>query len=247
MNSLERQREIMARLERQRSVKLSEMIAELQSSESTVRRDFECLIKSGIAVRMYGGIASTLPARGAMMPCPANVPNLAIKDALCREVSACIENGSSVFVDGGTTFLTIMQYLGQKDISVVTNNALLLADYPVCKAELIVIGGKFNSKYYISTGQLAADAVQRFQFDYALITCDAIDEAEAAAYADDVNIGSIKQLAMRRARKSILVSDSSKFHNHGLYNFAGLGEFTSFYTNPSEHLSSLPVQVIMVD
>ena len=156
MTGYERRQWILTELQKKHSLRLREVIPQLQVSESTVRRDFEELVQSGVAISVYGGLASALPVQEALRVCPTNVPNLSVKDALCKRVADSIENGVSVFVDGGTTFLTMMQYLRDKDITIVTNNALLLAGYQDSKAELIFLGGKYNTRFYISTGQLAA-------------------------------------------------------------------------------------------
>ena len=67
MTGYERRQWILTELQKKHSLRLREVIPQLQVSESTVRRDFEELVQSGVAISVYGGLASALPVQEALL------------------------------------------------------------------------------------------------------------------------------------------------------------------------------------
>lgn len=246
MTGYERRNLIMKELEIKSSVTVNEMIKVLKTSESTVRRDFDTLVNDGLAINIYGGIAGAFSTSEPISIRSSAVLGIDTKDALSKATAEKIEDGMFVFIDGGTTFLTLMKYLKSKKITIVTNNSLLLADTKGSVADINMLGGSYDSRYYITTGRMTLDELSIFKFDVALITCDAMEKDGSMAYCADYNIASIKELAMSRTDKSYLVTESTKFNKKGLYGFAKTKEFDLLITDPCEYLSKIPIDIFTV-
>lgn len=238
----ERKNEIFRLLQSRGFLNVETAVRELGVSESTIRRDFNDLVKVGLASNEYGGIALERGRKEVLSVKMDEIPHLEIKRELCRAVNNEIQDGDTVFVDGGTTFFSLGRYIGDRRITIITNNALMLTAGKA-RWNIIFLGGQYNSKYYIATGEITNSMVRRFHFNTAFITCDAMDLNEGGTYAADIGIASIKQRAMQHADRKILVTDSSKFTKHGLYKFAEIGEFDCIITDQSNYVPQIPITV----
>lgn len=250
MIDIERKDIILRELENQSCVKVRDMIKILGVSESTVRRDFEELVQEEKAVFVYGGIKRKAESSILEAPRVGDMESAVIKDKLCRAAAAEVKDGMRIYVDGGTTFRTLMRYLKDKSVTVVTNNLLLALYYDAAeenRAELIELGGTYDAKYCLTTGPIAVEKIDQFQFDCALIAAESVDAAEGGVYIADIYLASVKQAAMKRASRVFLVTEEKKLHTRGLYRFAGLDEFSGVYIEKKENLPSFPIPVSEVE
>lgn len=65
-----RQRAIAYRVQQQRGVRVSELLAELGCSYSTLRRDLDQMTRDGLIQRVHGGVAPWSPTRTYRHPGP---------------------------------------------------------------------------------------------------------------------------------------------------------------------------------
>lgn len=250
MIDIERKDIILGELNKRSCIKVKEMIGMLGVSESTVRRDFEELVREGIAQFVYGGIQMKPDRKNLEMPPIEDPEGAAVKDRLCRAVAREVKDGMRIYVDGGTTFRTLMRYLGEKSVTVVTNNILLAVYYRPQegnKAELIELGGAYDPQYCLTTGPIATEKIQQFQFDCALIAAESIGLQEGGVYIADIYLASVKQAAMKRASKVFLVAEQKKLHTRGLYRFAGLQDFSAVYMDKKDTPGEFPIPVVEVE
>ena len=144
---------ILQTLEIEGFVSLSQLVEQLQSSESTVRRDLESLETAGQIRRTRGGAAfcgeslSPLETRA--------VQSTKEKQAIGRAAAALVQPDDAILIDGGTTTLEMARCL-TGPAQVVTNSigiAQLLANQP--KIELTMIGGVLFPKTGVALGPIA--------------------------------------------------------------------------------------------
>ncbi|OCN04093.1 hypothetical protein A4S06_11760 [Erysipelotrichaceae bacterium MTC7] len=231
---------IIKMLAKKKVLTIKDVAQALQTSSSTIRRDFDTLCEHGDVKRVHGGIASLHQIGEKQLTGTALV-----KDRLCHMVAAHIEEGSCIFVDGGTTFRTLLDHLKDKKVKIVTNNHLLVANQQQGKAEVIYVGGIYDYTYYVSTGSMTLETISQFSFDVALITCEGYAIEENSLYAADVNIAGPKQLAIQRARSAFLVMEERKIGISGFYKFASIDEFCDVFIDKDTHELKLDEDTIV--
>ena len=140
----ERQAAILDRLTRDGRVLATDLAAEFDTSEDTIRRDLRDLAAAGRCRRVYGGALPASPATGPVSRRNAVAPEA--KRALGRAAAALVEPGWTVLIDSGSTNLRIAEALpADRDLTVVTNApavAAALAGRPRCA--LVVLGGRVH-------------------------------------------------------------------------------------------------------
>ena len=123
MLALERQKKILEILEREGSVMVSKLSAELSVTDETVRRDLEKLEAKEMLRRTHGG---ALPLEGGSYePSLEKRKNLNLdsKKAIAYRALDFIASGDSVFLDASTTtFFMAKEIKNMKNVTVITNS-----------------------------------------------------------------------------------------------------------------------------
>ena len=232
MLASERLIHIRKRLEEKKILNLKDITLELETSESTVRRDFEELEKQGFLHRIHGGAIRAKSRRLDTVELSMNeksVINRASKKKVCFEASKLIKDGDCVFIDGGTSLMYMFDYLCNKDIKIVTHNMLNIHNLENIKAEIVVVGGKYVTNYKMNVGAIALEYMKKFSFDYSFIGCTGVDTAENTAYTIDTESAMVKQAAIESSLSKYLLIDKTKLDFKGFYKFISLNEFDAVF------------------
>ncbi|WP_417248145.1 DeoR/GlpR family DNA-binding transcription regulator [Celeribacter sp.] len=200
-------------------------------SLQTIRRDLSELADEGRLERVHGG---------AVMPSGTSnigyedrrLLNADAKTAIARACAARIPNGISLFLNIGTSTEAVAQELLQHEgLMVVTNNmnvANILATNPNC--EVIVTGGHLRRSDGGLVGTLAAQTIQKFKFDLAVIGCSALDQ-DGDFLDFDIQEVNVSQTILRQSRKTYLISDHTKFARSAPARIASLADVDAFFTD----------------
>lgn len=239
-----RQELIMERLDRDGIVYLTQLSQELNASICTIRRDFEKLEKENKCKRVHGGAVKVQNANRLSEDTDLHMSlrlkmNTEEKQALCKKCAEIIEDGDCVFIDGGTTFMYIMDYLQDKNIRVVTHNCFL-KNHDDSRCTLFVLGGQNNPRYQMNLGPMTLDYLNYFHFDKAFISAAGFTLEDLNIYTGEIETAKIKQEALRRSKEKYLVVDSSKLGVYGFYTMSNLNEFQGLVT--SKHVDQLQTQ-----
>lgn len=196
-------------------------------SEITSRRDLAALEREGRLKRTHGGaIALSAEPAGtfdAFEPAfeARRRRNMAAKQAVARAAAALVGRGETVGIDVGTTALMLAEALRERDdIKVVTNNlraAASLADSPV---GVYVPGGQVRAREHSICGSIAAGQLADWWLDTAFIGVSGIAEDGLFDYSPEDT--EIKHVYMRRARRVVVLADSSKFSHRALIRVGSL-------------------------
>jgi len=239
MHSSFREHDILEIARTQGKVTVDALAAHFDVTVQTIRRDLTQLANAGLLERVHGG---------AMLP--SGVRNIAYeerrrvnadaKDAIAAEAAKAIPNGSSLFVNIGTSTEALAQaLLGHDGLLVVTNNlnvARILSGNERC--EVLLTGGRPRPEDGGLVGPVAAKMVNGFAFDYAILGCSALSET-AEAFDFDMDEITVSQSAMARASAVWLLADQSKYQRHAPVRIAGPEEFDRLYTDAmSEDLAA---------
>jgi len=233
-------------------VDVLELAELLQSSKATIRRDLDALEKLGILKRTHGGAQvvdsdEELPFHTKVMAYSQEKRAIGIKTA------SCIPEGSVIGCTGGTTVLTIVKHLKEKQITVVTNAINIAMELATSKTvEVIVSGGTLRSRTYEMVGHVADRTLSELNLDIALIGVDGIDiERGISTYT--MQEAHAASMFINQAKYVWVVADHSKIGKIAPAVISPISKinkiFTDNGTSPSikEKLEAAGIEVIISD
>jgi DeoR family glycerol-3-phosphate regulon repressor len=226
-----RQTEILNTARATGRVMVDDLVRRFEVSAQTIRKDLNDLCDHRLLTRIHGG---AIVASG--------VENLAYearrfvaaeeKRAIGIAAAAQIPNGSSLFINIGTTTEEVASALtAHEDLLVITNNlnvAMMLYRHP--RIEVIVAGGTVRRSDGAVIGSTAIGLIGQFKVDYAIIGASAIDE-EGALLDFDYREVQAAQAIMANARSVMLVADSTKLRRTAAVRIAHISQVQTFVTD----------------
>lgn len=230
MLAVQRHERILQQLDRERTVKVSELAAALGVTEKTVREDLEKLEEKGLLKRIHGG--ATVAADGDEPLLPLQVPNTRRpleKQAIAARAAAAIEAGDIVALDGGSTTLEIAKLLPNAPLTVVTNDVYIIAELARKDAIRLVVPGGYRERNLL-VGAGAVEFIRSLNIHKAFLSATGIHPSFG------LTIFTGEQLPMKRAYvetagQAFCVADASKFGRSALVTFASLEEIDAIYTD----------------
>ena len=164
-NSMEnvqyRRERMLAYLRRVRRAQVQEMATRVRVTPMTVRRDLDVFEAAGQVRRSYG-VAVYTGREDADVVYAAPTGDLTpAARAVARTAASLIEDGDTVFFNSSATVLGILEYLGDRRVTVVTNNGRALYAHRTPGVELILTGGDVYGQKQSLVGELAAATLSR--------------------------------------------------------------------------------------
>ena len=254
MIATERYTKIVELVNERGAVSTKELAQMLSVTDKTIRLDCEDLEKQGLLTRVHGGIKSVknnhiLSNKDEKRMSERFGLHSDAKDCICKYAASLINDGDCVFLDGGTTVVAMLKYLKGKKIKIVTHSNLILSEFNDVDAELFSIGGKYIPEYNMSVGPITLADLERFNFDYAFLSCAGLDLVQKLVYTAEMDTMAVKQKAMTRSLKKFLLIDSSKLHVKGFCSFINSDDFDGIVCNqdPMIPLDSITDNFIIVE
>lgn len=208
----ERHSIILETVNTQGSVKLSDLCALLDTSESTIRRDLNALDEKGLLIKVHGGAIALDDAFALVEHNVEEKSKLFTeeKKAIAMYTATLIEDGDFVFVDAGTTTEKMIDYLPQKDASFVTNGFIHAKKLAQRGFKVFVPGGEIKSTTEAIVGAECVLAMQNYNFTKCFIGVNGISFAGGFS-TPDRNEASVKTAVIQNSRKIYILADHSKF------------------------------------
>jgi len=218
MSKYERLGAILELLGRDGSLDVDAAAAELHVSAATIRRDLDVLSKQQLLTRTHGGAVSNNAAYDLPLRYKA-ARHASEKQRIGKAVAEMIGAGTIVGLNGGTTTTEVARALALRgdpqssynpSITVVTNSLNIATELAVrAHLKIVVTGGVARPQSYELVGPLASGVLDQLSLDVAVLGVDAID-VDGGATTHHESEAAINRLMASRARKVIVVSDSSK-------------------------------------
>ncbi|UTH47626.1 DeoR/GlpR transcriptional regulator [Loktanella salsilacus] len=197
----------------------------------TIRRDLSELADAGKLERVHGG--AVLPSGTVNIAYEErrrlNADN---KTAMAKACAAMIPQDCAIFLNIGTsTEAVATELLHHRNLMVVTNNmnvANILTRNPDC--EVIVTGGSLRQSDGGLTGDITTSTIRQFKFDIGVIGCSAIDTDGDILDFDLQEVG-VSQNILRQSRRTMLISDHTKFKRKAPARIESLSAIDVFFTD----------------
>ena len=218
-----------------RHLSVSQVCAELDVSEATVRRDFGELAAQQLVTRTHGGVVATSVAYGL----PARYKSALADDnkqRIARAAALMVGLGTVVGFNGGTTTsATARQLAARADLAsssdrpaiTVVSNALNIAAEMVLRPFIrcVSLGGVARPESYEQSGPLAAMVLEQLWLDTLILGVCAVSATDGASCDHDGEAG-INSLMVRRADRGIVVATGDKV---GKRSFARICESSAIH------------------
>ena len=233
MHKLARQKHILDRLSETGQLSISELVAELQVSADTIRRDLSDLEQQGVLQKSHGGaIALNVPAmtrqgRNALLTQTKQLRNsgpvLAELERQGQQVAARIPSGSTLFLDAGSTLLAVAAQL-KGPLTVITASldiAQLFSDR--AGIQLILLGGQWDSKQRLFAGSATLSLVTRYRADIAILGACALHAGLGLSASQEAD-ADVKRAMLAASAEHWLVADHTKLNRCEPWRVAGLSD-----------------------
>ena len=227
-------------------VTVTALAAHFGVSPDTIRRDLDQLDTEGLLIRMHGGAMSTsaLPWHDTSLSDRARLQS-SQKDRIGQVAAGLVQDGNVLFINGGTTALSLVHHLsGRSELIIATNNLVLPAEINAesCR-DVYVLGGRVRLSGQVTIGPVAfASAISGVEndihVDLALIGVGAVDtEGFSTSNLDEAAM--LGQMAAR-ARRVAILADTTKLDRRLFAAIGSLGAADYLVTNeqPGPELSA---------
>lgn len=220
-------------IEKNKIVKVPELIKIFNVSVETVRRDLEYLEKEGYLKRVYGGAVFEKVSDSESILTKRQIEHVDEKMYIASLAVQHVNDGQSIIIDMGTTTLEFAKELKNKvkKLTVITNSMIIakelsdMDDYTI-----ILTGGVLRKDEFSLSGYMTERLIEEFHIDVAFLTVGGIS-IEAGITDYDMNEVQVKKKMIKSAEQVIVLADSSKFNVKTLINVCGFKDINLIITD----------------
>ena len=251
MDINERRDEILKILCDREYVTVEEFSRLLSVSAVTIRTDLTSLEESGLLMRTHGGAMKSSMKGEARLISNTMIENEMEKKAIAEKAASLIKPGNTIIIDSGSTTIHLIEHLKGKNITVVTNNLLVLEKL---KSEddikIIALGGSLRRESMGTVGPLAEMAIKALNVDIYFMGAAAYNRSSITS--SDISESSLKRDMMDAADKVVFLADSSKFGKRAFSNICSWHDVDTFISDKMDgefkkELEEMGVEVISVN
>lgn len=212
MNKEQRQARLVEEISKRKKVAVNDLADIFEVSAVTIRKDLTELDEAGLIVRTH------------------NYAELADDDSVSRKLSfhfmektqiaekACniVADNETVMIESGSCCAIFAKKLAEtrKNITIITNS-VFIADYiSETGAQIIVLGGIYQSKSQVLVGPVLAESVKNYKVDKLFMGADGYSYEWGFSNKDPFRGEAVRHMASR-AKEVIVLTESHKFDVEG--------------------------------
>jgi DeoR/GlpR family transcriptional regulator of sugar metabolism len=210
----ERFRRITEWINRENSLSVNELSERLQVSIMTVWRDLQYLERLGVIQRVRGGAIKTKPLID-FEPQYESKRRLhyAQKQQIAQyAVEHFVSEGEIIIFEGGTTVASMIRYLDQPSLTILTNalDILVRAANLMPRYNVMCCGGMLRDKSHTIVGPQAESFFVNFHANKFFLSATGMNPIDGITDPNPLEI-QVKRAMHNCAEQTILLLDSSKF------------------------------------
>ncbi len=227
----DRQTKILEIVTQQKKVEVTTLSDMLEVSQVTIRKDLDALESMELLTREHGY---------AVVKNMSDISNrLAvrydIKQRIAEAASELVSDGETIMVESGSSCALMVARLAEtkKDITVITNSAFIArfirhSEGGVTK--VILLGGEYQKEAEVMVGPLVKTCAEAFYVDKLFMGTDGYIPGIGFTCGDMMRAEAMKSM-MGSARQAIILTDSSKFKEHGVVLQSRLKDVRMIFTD----------------
>jgi DeoR family fructose operon transcriptional repressor len=214
-------------------VSVERIVAELNVSRETVRRDLVELEALGDVRRVHGGAVLTDSEPPLDVRAETRVRE---KRAIARKVASLVENGQTLFLDAGSTTSLIAEALTSLvELTVITNSVEVArklsgsADSE-SRNHVQLLGGQFGAAVGLTYGAACVAEIARYQPDIAILSPVGVDAGYGATsyLAEEADVA---RAMATHAKQTFIAADFAKIGIRSRIGYAPLAGIGVLITN----------------
>jgi DeoR/GlpR family transcriptional regulator of sugar metabolism len=212
MLAIERRNKILAILQKESRVLVSDLSKAFNVTEETIRRDLEKLENEGYAKKTYGGAIMNENVNVDLPFTVRKTANVTGKLEIAEVIASLIQDGDHIMMDASSTAVYIAKQLkNKKNLTIITNSVEILLELSdVTGWKVLSTGGVLKEGSLSLVGYQAEKMIGSFHVDKAIISCKGLDIEKGVSDSNEME-AHIKKLMIDSANVRILAADSSKF------------------------------------
>ena len=223
----ERRERIFKRLLDEKEVYVDDLANDLCVSKITIRRDLAFFEEKKYIQRFHTG------ARLSSFT-SSDSPNKIIeklKHSIAKKAADYINSGDIIFINSSSTALLVLEYLGSKQVTIITNNPKAY-DYAYHTNLNIIISGGLLAKNNkgVLVGDLCLKGVSSYKVSKAILGCSAlsIKDGMTTSFFDEV---AINQRMYENAKMTIILADHTKIGHAASYTSLSFDKLKTIITD----------------
>ncbi|MFA7107611.1 MAG: DeoR/GlpR family DNA-binding transcription regulator [Sphaerochaetaceae bacterium] len=223
----ERKNNILSFINKNYKASVNELALKFDVTEVTIRRDLLSLEEDGKLIRTHGGAISnrdkavwqTTSIKSRMEKFSEN------KRKIAKALASKIDNGTSIFLDGGSTALFLTNELKEKKSLLVVTNCPSIAETlaGINDNKVILAGGELYSETDLTLGPTCENNLKLYRTDIAVIGVSGILLNEGI-FSSIPQECAAKKIMIQNASKVYVIADSSKIERTA---FSFIEDFTN--------------------
>lgn len=230
----ERIEEIAEILDKRGKMTLEQLEKEFPAvSQMTLRRDLYQLEEDGRIIRIRGGAMSVKEVQKVSGEAYAKKTtiNTDAKIVIAQKAATLIDDGISLFLDGGTTAMYLAKEIPDIACNIFTNGIAVAMELAHKKnLNITVVGGQLM-KDNLSTSSPAAKAYfESTNFELAIVSATAFTPENGFSCNSQIESDLLKQV-FQKARHVYMMLDSSKIGKINPYTFAHIEDIDVLITD----------------
>ena len=217
-----------------------ELAAKFAVSKNTIRNDVQELCKTGDIVKVHGGAAVNQPAEEKQPNKVTNpltsftyrqTKNKSSKQRIAEQAANYIQDGDIIFIDTGTTVLELIEYIQDKQITIVTNNIdFILRTMPYENLTVYSLGGALTRRTQSFTTIHAQKILKNYNINKAFLAATAISIKNGVTNSIPME-SELKSYIAEQIEQKFLLVDHQKFDKVALTTYCNLNQLDYLITD----------------
>lgn len=221
---------ILNELKNNKKVKFEDLAVQLNVSEDTVRRDIDALHRNGLLSKARGG--AILREKDPLTFQDRQSFLTKEKDIIALKTQQFIKNGMTVFMDGGTTILAVVNAMPLDiNIKIVTNNYSIVTIIEKFKnVELILLGGTYEKDLAVTSGLTTCYETSKYIADFFIMGTCAVDPVYGVS-ATSTNDGETKKMMVQSSKQTIALASRNKLSQTESFKVCDMSQVDTLITD----------------
>ncbi len=213
MLAIERKNQILAILQEEKKVVVTDLSKRFDVSEETIRRDLDKLEKEGYLTKAYGGAVLN---DNQLLELPFIVrkkANVDAKQRIADVIGEWIHDGDRLILDASSTALFVLRKIKErKNLTIITNSVEILVECSeVSGWHIYSTGGHMQEGSLALFGPAADKMLVNYHADKAIISCKGIDINGGLTDSNEMH-AMTKSNMLSCVNTRIVAADSTKFN-----------------------------------
>jgi len=227
-----RQKRIIELVQRDGHVRVPDLSRLLDVAEITIRRDLVILENKNLLERTHGGAIAIRRIHEEEKYNSRSDLELENKDVIAKFAADLINEGDTVFINGGSTTFHVFRYISKRNVKIITTNAGCISQVNEHQGiELVLAGGHYTPESNTFSGGFTNDILNQVNATKAILGVHGISCHYGLTTPRQHAAESTKIMIERTRGEVIVIADHRKIGLVSDYVTAKVNKITTLITD----------------